>query len=670
MAIYRGIGGTGDSATGEDVFGPNSSITSLDGITGGIEDPTYVRFAADNGGHIPLQGDLSWNTIEGTLDLGLNGGDVILQIGQEVHYRVTNQSGVSIPNGSLVAFAGTTGNSGKLLVELYDGTQPSKFVVGLATETIDNGSNGYVTHFGKVRGIQTNGVNYGETWVDGDELYPDASGLTNILPEAPNPKQPVAVVVNSHGSNGELFVRVQGHTSLEDDEKVQLTSLTNNDILQYDASQARFENRSLSAAGVQPTLVSGSNIKTINGESLLGSTNIVVTVAGDIANMLETSDIGVTVQGYDAQLADIAGLTPSDNTFIVGNGTNFVSEDASSARTSLGLGTLATQNGTFSGTSSGTNTGDQNLFSTIAVSGQSNVVADSTSDTVTLVAGTNVTITTDAATDTITISANDTSVDWSEITNKPDPVITLAGDLTGSVTLTDLTSGTLTATIAANSVALGTDTTGDYVATMTAGSGITVGTATGEGSTPVITNTDLGSSQNIFKNIAVSGQSTVVADSNNDTLTFVAGTGMTITTDATTDTITFVSSGSGGVTDGDKGDITVSASGATWTIDNDAVTFAKMQNIATARLLGRSTAGSGDVEELSLGSGLSLSAGVLSSSGGATGAGGDEVFIENEVVVTTSYTLTAGKNAMSTGPITVNGGVVVTIPLGARWVIL
>lgn len=56
--------------------------------------------------------------------------------------------------------------------------------------------------------------------------------------------------------------------------------------------------------------------------------------------------------------------------------------------------------------------------------------------------------------------------------------------------------------------------------------------------------------------------------------------------------------------------------------------------------------------------------------GGATGAGGDEVFIENEVVVTTSYTLTTGKNAMSTGPITLNSGVTVTVPTGARWVVL
>jgi hypothetical protein len=78
---------------------------------------------------------------------------------------------------------------------------------------------------------------------------------------------------------------------------------------------------------------------------------------------------------------------------------------ASDARTTLGLGSLATQSGTFSGTSSGTNTGDQSLFSTIAVSGQSNVSADSTGDTLTLVAGTNVTITTDASTDSITINA-------------------------------------------------------------------------------------------------------------------------------------------------------------------------------------------------------------------------------------------------------------------------
>lgn len=56
-------------------------------------------------------------------------------------------------------------------------------------------------------------------------------------------------------------------------------------------------------------------------------------------------------------------------------------------------------------TTSGTNTGDQNIFSTIAVSGQSDVVADTTSDTLTFVAGTNMTITTTAGSDTITFAS-------------------------------------------------------------------------------------------------------------------------------------------------------------------------------------------------------------------------------------------------------------------------
>jgi len=56
--------------------------------------------------------------------------------------------------------------------------------------------------------------------------------------------------------------------------------------------------------------------------------------------------------------------------------------------------------------------------------------------------------------------------------------------------------------------------------------------------------------------------------------------------------------------------------------------------------------------------------------GGATGGGGNQVFVENDQTVTTNYTITSGKNAMSAGPITINTGVTVTVPTGSVWTIV
>ena len=86
----------------------------------------------------------------------------------------------------------------------------------------------------------------------------------------------------------------------------------------------------------------------------------------------------------------------------------------------------------------------------------------------------------------------DANVEWSNILSKPDPTITveLTGDVTGnaSATLTDLASGTVTlnATISANSVELGTDTTGNYMVDLSAGTGISITHTPGEGSTATV----------------------------------------------------------------------------------------------------------------------------------------------------------------------------------------
>lgn len=156
------------------------------------------------------------------------------------------------------------------------------------------------------------------------------------------------------------------------------------------------------------------------------------------------------------------------------------------------------------------------------------------------------------------------SADFATLVNKPSPIVavTLTGDVTGSgsATLASLATGTYTASfateIAANSVALGTDTTGNYIATAAAGSGITVSGSGSEDAAVTITNSDRGSLQNIFKNFAVAGQSTVVADNNDDTVTLVAGSNIEITTNLSTDTITITST----TAPGNNGQITVSGS--------------------------------------------------------------------------------------------------------------
>lgn len=92
--------------------------------------------------------------------------------------------------------------------------------------------------------------------------------------------------------------------------------------------------------------------------------------------------------------------------------------------------------------------------------------------------------------------------------------------------------------------------------------------------------------------------------------------GQVLTTDGSAG-LSWTTASGGGVADADYGNITVSGSGSVWTIDNSVVSYAKIQNVSTNnRLLGRSTASAGVVEEITIGSGLTLTAGTLTASGG------------------------------------------------------
>lgn len=109
----------------------------------------------------------------------------------------------------------------------------------------------------------------------------------------------------------------------------------------------------------------------------------------------------------------------------------------------------------------------------------------------------------------------------------------------------------------------------------------------------------------------------------------------------------------GTLSDGDKGDVTVSASGATFTVDNDVVTYAKMQNVSAAsKLLGRGDSGSGDVQEITLGSGLTMTGTTLSSSGGGGGAPTDADYL----VKTANGSLSAERVVGDSTTVTANWG--------------
>jgi hypothetical protein len=277
-------GGTGatDAAAarvnlGAAASGANSDITSLSGITGGISTADYVAFDITNAVP-PTEGQLAWNVDDGTLDVGLLGG-AILQVGQETLYYAKNTSGSSIPNGTPVMFTGTVGASGKLTFGLAvaDGSVPAEYMMGVATQDIDNNDFGYVTSFGLVRGFNTSGTPYGETWAEGDLLYfnPAAAGTwTNVEPAAPNIHVPVAVVTNAGpGGSGSIFVRMvvsQRLTELQDVYINGSGTPVAGQTLIYDETQERWENH---------TLTEGSGISVTNGD---GSITIAATGGGSL----------------------------------------------------------------------------------------------------------------------------------------------------------------------------------------------------------------------------------------------------------------------------------------------------------------------------------------------------------------------------------------------------
>lgn len=256
------------------------------------------------------------------------------------------------------------------------------------------------------------------------------------------------------------------------------------------------------------SLANGELAYTANGDVLfIGSNNAVVAVGGARTPGVLTANqalVANSLSGIDQ--IKVGNLQPGS---IFANGSL-----GTSGQTLLSNGTAVYW---------GTGTAGSNTAIQFNDSGEANGVAGFTFDKTTnavfvgnvVTVGANVKLNTtslsvgNATVNTVINSTSITTGTFNGTFNvSPNVVVTLQGDVAGSgnTTLANLANGTITiqTTIQADSVALGTDTTGDYVATLTAGKGLS-GSVTGEGSNPtlaVVANSGIiSNSSGVFANV-------------------------------------------------------------------------------------------------------------------------------------------------------------------------
>jgi hypothetical protein len=416
------------------------------GIAGGaFADYFQLDTTYSNGS---IAGRFSWNPDRETAELGLD-GTVSLILGQDNLWYVKNQTGTAIPKGRAVMAVGALGASGRILVSpmVADGSVSPKYLIGVTIEEIANGDDGFVISQGKLRGFNTSG------YTQGSVLYCDPSNagqFTDTEPTAPDLKLPIAFTVDSK-SNGTLAIRVTAGTTISEANDVQITSVSNDQFLRYNSTSGAWENETVTFGTVTSVdLTAGTGIS-VSGGPITTSGSITVTNTAPDQTVVLNSGTGINVTGTyptftiaatggTGTVTSIATTAPITGGTITTTGTIGITQSGAAADGYLS----STDWNTFNNKAS-------DAFKTIAVSGQSDVVADSATDTLTLVAGSNITITTDDTTDSITITSSGSTAGsgttnqiakWASSTTLGDSSISDLG--TAGTTISINSSGTAT----------------------------------------------------------------------------------------------------------------------------------------------------------------------------------------------------------------------------------
>ena len=285
------------------------------------------------------EGQLTWNDQDGTLNIGLKGGNVTLQVGQEQVARVVNKTGANLFESEYRAIrirstaeGGTQGQRLAVVLARANNDPNSVDTLGLVTEDIAVNQEGYVTTSGLVRNINTTGTLQGETWSDGDVLYlsPFTAGrLTNIKPQAPNHTVIMGFVVYKHQNQGTIYVKVDNGYEIDELHNVKINNLSGGDVLTYDSTQSVWKNTNT----LKINSLSAERIFTTHLDALSANITVVDIKQYELSGFNVTGD--VTINGSVSAQNISAGN-------IFSNG-NRVATVVDPVRTTLtGNGTLST----------------------------------------------------------------------------------------------------------------------------------------------------------------------------------------------------------------------------------------------------------------------------------------------------------------------------------------
>jgi hypothetical protein len=174
---------------------------------------------------------MRWDSDLATVVLGLN-DNVPNELGFKNFWLVKNQTGATITKGSLVYANGTVGASGRITIDKFiaDGSIDAKYLLGITAHDLTDGTDGYVISFGKIRKVNT------DTFAAGAILYPSptvAGVWTDVEPIAPNIDMPIGFCINSHANNGTIAIKVESGYKLHELHDLAITSPVEKASLYY-----------------------------------------------------------------------------------------------------------------------------------------------------------------------------------------------------------------------------------------------------------------------------------------------------------------------------------------------------------------------------------------------------------------------------------------------------